>query len=117
MNNDISIAVIGSINLDIVAKVKDFPQPGETITNATVNRFPGGKGANQALAANRLGANVFMVGRVGDDPIAQEATQTLREEGVDLSYCKPLKASATGLALIVVTETGGVVIDPEKSTL
>lgn len=106
MSKDISIAVIGSINLDIVAQVKEFPQPGETITNATVNRFPGGKGANQALAAHRLGAEVFMVGRVGDDPVAEEATQTLRDEGVDLSYCKPLQATSTGLALIVVTEAG-----------
>jgi ribokinase len=119
MSKDISIAVIGSINLDIVAHVKDFPQPGETITNATVNRFPGGKGANQALAAHRLGANVFMVGRVGDDPIAEEATQTLREEGVDLSYCIPLKASATGLALIVVTEAGEnqIVVAPGANAL
>jgi ribokinase len=106
MTNDISIAVIGSINLDIVANVKDFPLPGETVTNAVVNRFPGGKGANQALAAHRLGASVFMVGRVGNDPVADEALHTLREEGVDLSYCKPLDDHATGLALIVVNEPG-----------
>ncbi len=106
MSQDISIAIIGSINLDIVASVKKFPQPGETITNATVNRFPGGKGANQALAAHRLGAKVYMVGRVGDDPLADEATQTLRQEGVDLSYCKVLEACSTGLALIVVSESG-----------
>lgn len=106
MKKDLSIAIIGSINLDIVASVKHFPQPGETITNATVKRFPGGKGANQAIAAHRLGAKVFMVGRLGDDPVAEEATRTLREEGVDLSYCKALKATSTGLALIVVTETG-----------
>ena len=106
MNKDISIAIIGSINLDIVASVKNFPQPGETITNAVVHRFPGGKGANQALAAHRLGATVFMVGRVGDDPLADEALHTLREEGVDLSYCRPLKDTSTGLAMIVVTEAG-----------
>jgi len=106
VSQDISIAIIGSINLDIVASVKKFPQPGETITNATVNRFPGGKGANQALAAHRLGAKVYMVGRVGDDPLADEATQTLRQEGVDLSYCKALEACSTGLALIVVSESG-----------
>jgi len=58
MNTDISIAIIGSINLDIVASVKNFPQPGETVTNATMERFPGGKGGNQALAACRLGAKV-----------------------------------------------------------
>jgi len=106
MNSNISIAIIGSINLDIVAHVKNFPQPGETITNAVVDRFPGGKGANQALAAHRLGASVFMVGRVGKDPEADEALKTLREEGVDLTYCKPLKDFSTGLAMIVVTEAG-----------
>ena len=106
MSKDLSIAIIGSINLDIVASVKEFPQPGETITNAVVHRFPGGKGANQALAAHRLGASVFMVGRVGDDPLADEALHTLREEDVDLSYCRPLKNTSTGLAMIVVTEAG-----------
>jgi len=106
MNSNISIAIIGSINLDIVAHVKNFPQPGETITNAVVDRFPGGKGANQALAAHRLGASVFMVGRVGNDPAADEALQTLRAEQVDLTYCKPLKDFSTGLAMIVVTEAG-----------
>ena len=106
MNKDISIAVIGSINLDIVATVKNFPLPGETVTNAMVNRFPGGKGANQALAAHRLGARVFLIGRVGNDPVAAEALFNLREEGVDISYCKPLDGHATGLALIVVNESG-----------
>ncbi len=106
MNTNISIAVIGSINLDIVANVREFPQPGETITNAVVNRFPGGKGANQALAAHRLGASVFMVGRVGVDPAATEALETLRMEGVDLSYTKTLEQHATGLAMIMVNESG-----------
>jgi len=106
MNKKISIAIIGSINLDIVASVKIFPQPGETITNAVVRRFPGGKGANQALAAHRLGAATFMVGRVGNDPAADEALSTLRLEGVDLSYCKPLNDFSTGLALIAVNESG-----------
>ena len=53
-----SIAVIGSVNLDIVAKVARLPKPGETVTGAQLSRFPGGKGANQALAAQRLGADV-----------------------------------------------------------
>ncbi len=106
MKKNVSIAVIGSINLDIVARVQEFPQPGETITNAVVSRYPGGKGANQALAAHRLGASVFMVGRVGNDPFAEEALHTLRAEGVDLGYCKPLAGHATGLALIVVNASG-----------
>ncbi len=106
MIKEISIAVIGSINLDMVATVKVFPQPGETVTNASLQRFPGGKGANQATAARRLGAKVYMVGRVGEDAIAAEALQTLRNEGVDLSYCSALPGVATGLAMIIVSESG-----------
>jgi len=106
MTKNISIAVIGSINLDIVACVKNFPLPGETVTNAVVNRFPGGKGANQALAAHRLGATVYMIGRVGNDPAAEEALHNLRLEGIDLSYCKALEDHSTGLALILVSESG-----------
>jgi ribokinase len=119
MSKDISIAVIGSINLDIVARVKTFPQPGETVTNATVKRFPGGKGGNQALAARRLGATVYMVARVGDDPLADEALSGLKKQGVDLSYCKALPDTATGLALIVVTEAGEnqIVVAPGANAL
>ena len=106
MKQNISIAVIGSINLDIVARVRVFPQPGETLTNAVVSRFPGGKGANQALAAHRLGASVFMVGRVGEDPAAGEALAGLRREGINLDYCKTLADHATGLALILVNAEG-----------
>jgi len=106
MSKVVSVAVIGSINMDIVASVEQFPQPGETITNAVVNRFPGGKGANQALAARRLGASVFMIGRVGKDMFANEALHSLREEGVDLSYCRELESVTTGLAMIVVNKVG-----------
>jgi ribokinase len=106
MSKHISVAVIGSINLDLVASVQEFPQPGETVTNAVVRHFPGGKGANQALAAHRLGAEVYMVGRVGKDFEADEALMNLRDEGVDLSYCKTLDGQATGLALIVVNAAG-----------
>jgi len=102
----VSIAVIGSINLDIVARVRVFPQPGETVTNAVLSRFPGGKGANQALAAHRLGASVFMVGRVGRDSAADEALDGLRREGVNLDYCQSLADHATGQALIVVNAEG-----------
>lgn len=119
MSKDISIAVIGSINLDIVARVKAFPQPGETVTDATVQRFPGGKGGNQALAARRLGATVYMVARVGDDSLADEALNGLNQQGVDLSYCKALPDTATGLALIVVTEAGEnqIVVAPGANAL
>ncbi len=101
-----SIAVVGSVNLDIVARVQQFPVPGETVTDAVVERFPGGKGANQALAAHRLGARVSMLACVGDDPAADEALSVLRDEGVDLSGCQRLAGVSTGLALILVAASG-----------
>ena len=102
----VSIAVVGSVNLDIVARVKQFPEPGETLTNAVVNRFPGGKGGNQALAAHRLGAKVHMVACLGDDPAADEALATLKLEGVNLDYCCRLAGVSTGLAIILVSHEG-----------
>lgn len=105
-NKPLTIAVVGSINLDLVARVERFPLPGETVTDAIVSRFHGGKGANQAIAARRLGAQVAMLGCVGDDPVAQEVLRNLREHGVDVSGCRTLDGCATGLALINVTAAG-----------
>lgn len=101
-----SIAVVGSVNLDIVARVERFPEPGETLTGATIQRHPGGKGANQALAARRLGAEVYLVACLGDDPTAEEALAVLRAAGVKLDYCRFLPGHTTGLALILVTDDG-----------
>lgn len=101
-----SIAVIGSVNLDIVAKVMRLPKPGETVTGAELAHFPGGKGANQALAAKRLGADVSLVARVGDDAAADEALALLREGGVDLEQCRVIEGAATGTALIAVSPSG-----------
>ena len=101
-----TIAVIGSVNLDIVASAAKLPAPGETITGAELHRFPGGKGANQALAAKRLGADVSLIARVGDDAAAGEALALLREGGVDLSNCKVVADAATGTALIAVAPSG-----------
>ncbi len=102
----VSVAVVGSVNLDIVANVRQFPVPGETVTNAVLNRFPGGKGGNQALAAKRLGAEVYMVACVGDDAAAEEALANLRSEGVNLDYCRKIEGVATGLAMIIVSADG-----------
>jgi len=101
-----SIAVIGSVNLDIVAKAAKLPAPGETVTDAELHSFPGGKGANQALAAQRLGADVTLIARVGDDASADAALALLHEGGVDLSNCKPVPDKATGTALIAVAPSG-----------
>jgi ribokinase len=101
-----TIAVVGSVNLDLVAQAARLPAPGETITGAVLHRFPGGKGANQALAARRLGADVCLVACVGDDVAADEALALLREGGVDLSQCVVRHGESTGTALIAVSAAG-----------
>ncbi len=99
------ITVVGSINLDLVAHCDRLPRIGETVGGAAFRRFPGGKGANQALAAARLGAEVRLVGCVGDDPFAREALALLREGGVDLGAVRRVEAP-TGVALILVGPGG-----------
>lgn len=96
------ITVVGSINLDFVATAPTLPSPGETVTGATLAVHPGGKGANQALAARRLGAEVAMIGRVGADAMAGQALALLKADGVDLSGVGVDPALPTGAALIAV---------------
>ena len=98
------LTVVGSINLDFVAKVERLPRAGETLSGATLERIPGGKGANQAVAAARLGADVRMVGAIGRDPIATEALLGLREAGVELALREV--DAATGIAIILVADDG-----------
>jgi ribokinase len=98
------VTVVGSINLDLVARCRRLPEPGETVTDAEFSRVPGGKGANQAVAAARLGAHVTMVGCVGDDSFADEATGALAEAGVELHLGEV--EAPTGVALIFVDDNG-----------
>lgn len=100
------ITVVGSINLDLVARAATLPRPGETVTNATFAQYPGGKGANQALAAQRLGAQVTMIGRVGRDANAEPALALLRAYGVDLGRVGVDDGLHTGVALLAVAEDG-----------
>jgi ribokinase len=100
------IAVLGSVNLDIVASGEQLPRPGETVTGAVLARHPGGKGANQALAARRLGADVSLIACVGRDAYAEEALALLEAEGVDLSGCQVDAERPTGVALIAVAKSG-----------
>lgn len=99
------ITVVGSINLDLIATVNRLPAPGETVPGGDFKSAPGGKGANQALAAARAGAKVRMVGAVGRDAFAGEATAYLKEGGVELSGVAEMHA-ATGIALILVGADG-----------
>lgn len=101
-----NITVVGSINLDLVATAPSLPAAGETVTGATLARHPGGKGANQALAAEKLGAEVDLIGRVGDDAMADEALALMEEFGVDLSKVEVDVAAPTGVALIAVDPSG-----------
>jgi ribokinase len=101
-----SIVVVGSVNLDFVATVEKLPVAGETVSGAELNRFPGGKGANQALAARRLGADVSLVARVGDDTNADEALALLSAGEVDLAACDRDTTIPTGVALIAVSADG-----------
>jgi ribokinase len=97
------LTVVGSINLDLVARVERLPRPGETVSGSTLARFPGGKGANQAVAAARLGATVRMIGAVGADAFADEALVLLRDAGVELELETD---GQTGVAFILVDDEG-----------
>jgi len=102
------IAVVGSVNLDLVARCERLPRPGETVSGASFDRVPGGKGANQAVAAARLGADVRFVGMVAVDDLADEALAGLEEEGVDTSGVGWITEAGvhTGVALILVDGFG-----------
>ena len=102
------VNVVGSINLDLVTRVGRLPRPGETLSGASVERVPGGKGANQAVAAARLGASVRLVGCVGADPVAEEALAGLRAAGVELEVREV--DAPTGVAIILVADDGENVI-------
>ena len=99
------VTVVGSINLDLVAFCERLPRAGETLTDAELERVPGGKGANQAVAAARLGAEVSFIGCVGSDEFGVLARSGLQDAGVDLSGLQVVD-EPTGVALILV-ESGG----------
>lgn len=103
------ITVLGSANLDLIGTVSRIPQPGETVPGGRFSMAAGGKGANQALAARRAGAEVRMVCAVGSDAFAGEALALLRRDGVDLSELR-VRDGATGIAMIFVDGRGENVI-------
>lgn len=100
------IVVVGSINLDLVAKVQRMPVEGETMLGRDFATYPGGKGANQAVAAAKLGAETVMVGRLGDDLFGQRLRDSLQGAGVHTEGVKSLEGPS-GSAVILVTEAGG----------
>ncbi|OXS57565.1 ribokinase [Cohnella sp. CIP 111063] len=109
-----SVCVIGSLNLDMVAAVERFPQPGETLTADGYSVFFGGKGGNQAIALGKLGAKVRMAGKVGDDIHGHDYIRHLRMNGVDVGGILTEKGVATGTAMIWVDRQGEnqIVVSP-----
>lgn len=101
-----NICVIGSLNIDLVATVERFPKPGETITGKDFSTFTGGKGANQAVALGRLGANVEMIGKVGDDFYGRKYLKVLEDNGVKTRGIGIEAGVSTGVALIEVESSG-----------
>ncbi len=101
-----SITVVGSINMDLVVRTPRVPERGETISGTDFRTFPGGKGANQAVAAQRQGGTVAMIGCVGDDPFGQQMLSGLGSEGIDTSLVTVVPGTPSGVALISVEQSG-----------
>lgn len=100
------IVVVGSLNMDLVVGAPHIPRPGETLLGSDFDTVPGGKGANQAVAAARLGAQVHMVGCVGDDAYGETQRQGLEAEGINTSTIQTAAGAHTGVALITVADSG-----------
>ncbi|QGJ70383.1 Ribokinase [Planctomycetales bacterium 10988] len=100
------IVVFGSINMDLVVLSGRLPRPGETIFGKEFKQIPGGKGANQAVAAARLGAEVRMIGRVGGDDYGDRLLENLRNEGIDTGSVFLSSEQSSGLAIVAVEESG-----------
>jgi ribokinase len=108
------VLVIGSLNMDLTVRVERFPRPGETVRGSDLVRAPGGKGANQAVAAARAGARVAMAGAVGGDSFGAELLQVLDREGIDRRHVRVVRGTPTGIAAITVDRSGEnhIVISP-----
>lgn len=105
--DEVGILVIGSFMMDLVVRTPRAPENGETIIGESFSRFPGGKGANQAVAASRLGEKVTMVGKVGTDQFGDEAIQTLKQEGVDTQFILRDHEHSTGVGAVTLDKDGG----------
>ncbi|MCK1422918.1 ribokinase [Bradyrhizobium sp. 180] len=104
------VFVAGSINMDVVATADRHPRVGETVAGKQVLYFPGGKGANQAVAASRLGARTTLIGRLGKDSFGTELKAFLRSQGIDLGYVQQTADAHTGTAIITVAEADNTIV-------
>lgn len=100
------ILVVGSLNMDLVVNVPQLPKTGQTVLGGKFATFPGGKGANQAVAAARMGAAVSMIGRVGNDDYGQTLRQGAARDGIDTRFIETDPREMTGIALITVDADG-----------
>jgi ribokinase len=104
------VFVAGSINMDVVATAERHPRPGETVAGREVFYFPGGKGANQAVAAAKLGAATTLVGRVGTDAFGRDLRAFLATQGVDLAFVRNTAEAHTGTAIITVANADNTIV-------
>ena len=104
------VFVAGSINMDVVATADRHPKPGETVVGREVLYFPGGKGANQAVAAAKLGAATTLIGRVGADAFGRELRTFLAAQGIDLAFVQATQEAHTGTAVITVANADNTIV-------
>ncbi|MHC2615748.1 sugar/nucleoside kinase (ribokinase family) [Bradyrhizobium diazoefficiens] len=104
------VYVAGSINMDVVATADRHPKVGETVAGKQVLYFPGGKGANQAVAASRLGARTTLIGRLGKDSFGTELRAFLAGQGIDLGYVQETAEAHTGTAIITVAAADNTIV-------
>ncbi|KXZ39716.1 ribokinase [Alkalithermobacter thermoalcaliphilus JW-YL-7 = DSM 7308] len=109
-----SICVVGSLNMDLVINVDNMPKLGQTVIGKNLKKVCGGKGANQAVAIARLGANVNMIGKVGDDDFGQSLINSLKQDKVNTDFVKIRKDIPTGLAFITVNKDAdnSIIVSP-----
>ncbi len=105
-----SVCVVGSINMDLTVTTKTMPMQGETVLGDNFFTYPGGKGANQAVAAARVGANVNFVGAVGDDPFGETLLEHLKNESINVEGVATVSSAATGIANIILSENDNRII-------
>src|ERR1700760_845956 len=104
------VVVAGSINMDVVATAHRHPRVGETVAGTAVHYFPGGKGANQAVAAAKLGAPTTLIGRLGQDAFGGEARAFLVAQGVDLTHVRDTSEIHTGTAVITIADADNTIV-------
>ncbi len=107
MASDKTLVVVGSANMDLVVSSKRFPRPGETVLGKELLMFPGGKGANQAVCAAKLGGNVAFIGKMGSDIFRDRLYKSMHHDGVNVDHILMDETVATGVALIIVDDAGG----------